>query len=103
MSTLAPALVRSFPKTPNHHVGPATTRRLRRGAYNIFVQTTREIGGNYRLYVGTTKSFWIPVFDYRTLQLDAKPHKDLFVLENPDGGAGPRDETGNRCHQSVRQ
>ena len=41
-STSAPALVCCFRKTPYRHVGPATTRRLRRARTDIFVQTTRE-------------------------------------------------------------
>ena len=57
------------------------------GAYSIFVQTTREIGGNYRLYVDDkiVLDNWIhltALSDYRTLQLDAKPHK--IVLEQTD-------------------
>ena len=54
------------------------------GSYDIFVQTTREVGGSYRLYVDdklvldnwTTLSALV---DYRTLRLEPGAHK--IVLE----------------------
>lgn len=59
------------------------------GAYDIFVQTTREIGGNYRLYVDdkllldnfTTLT---ALADYRTLLLKPGSHK--IVLEQTGRG-----------------
>ena len=53
-------------------------------SYDIFVQTTREVGGSYRLYVDDKLVLdnWTTLtalVDYRTLRLDAKPHK--IVLE----------------------
>src|SRR5688572_4637996 len=54
------------------------------GSYDIFVQTTREVGGSYRLYVDDKLVLdnWTTLTalaDYRTLRLDPKPHK--IVLE----------------------
>ena len=54
------------------------------GSYDIFVQTTRERGGNYRLYVDDKLILdnWTTLTalaDFRALPLDAKPHK--VVLE----------------------
>jgi beta-glucosidase len=54
------------------------------GSYDIFVQTTREVGGSYRLYVDDKLVLdnWTTLTalaDYRTLRLDNKPHK--IVLE----------------------
>jgi beta-glucosidase len=54
------------------------------GSYDIFVQTTRERGGSYRLYVDDKLvldnwTHMTALADYRTLPLDAKPHK--VVLE----------------------
>src|SRR6266566_7237180 len=54
------------------------------GSYDVFVQTTREVGGSYRLYVDDKLVLdnWTSLTalaDYRTLRLDAKPHK--IVLE----------------------
>jgi beta-glucosidase len=54
------------------------------GSYDIFVQTTREVGGSYRLYVDDKLVLdnWTTLTalsDYRTLRLDSKPHK--IVLE----------------------
>src|SRR3989440_187811 len=54
------------------------------GPYDIFVQTTREVGGSYRLYVDDKLVLdnWTTLTalaDYRTLRLDPKPHK--IVLE----------------------
>jgi len=54
------------------------------GSYDIFVQTTRERGGSYRLYVDDKLVLdnWTnmtALADSRTLPLDAKPHK--VVLE----------------------
>jgi len=59
------------------------------GSYNIFVQTTREIGGSYRLYVDDKLVIdnWITLkalADYRTLSLDKGPHK--VVLEQHGRG-----------------
>lgn len=59
------------------------------GDYNIFVQTTREIGGNYRLYVDDKLvidnwSILTALADYRTLKLSAGPHK--VVLEQHGRG-----------------
>lgn len=53
-------------------------------SYDIFVQTTREVGGSYRLYVDDKLVLdnWTTLtalVDYRTLRLDPKPHK--IVLE----------------------
>jgi beta-glucosidase len=54
------------------------------GSYDIFVQTTREVGGAYRLYVDDKLVLdnWntlTALSDYRTLRFDSKPHK--IVLE----------------------
>jgi beta-glucosidase len=54
------------------------------GSYDIFVQTTREVGGSYRLFVDDKLVLdnWTTLTalsDYRTLRLDPKPHK--IVLE----------------------
>jgi beta-glucosidase len=54
------------------------------GAYDIFVQTTREVGGSYRLYVDDKLVLdnWTTLtalVDYRTLRLDPGAHK--IVLE----------------------
>lgn len=54
------------------------------GSYDIFVQTTREVGGSYRLYVDDklVLDHWTTLtalVDYRTLHLDPQPHK--IVLE----------------------
>jgi len=54
------------------------------GSYDIFVQTTREVGGSYRLYVDDKLVLdnWTrltALADYRTLRLDPQPHK--IVLE----------------------
>ena len=54
------------------------------GSYEIFVQTTREVGGSYRLYVDDKLVLdnWTTLTalsDYRTLRLDSGPHK--IVLE----------------------
>jgi len=54
------------------------------GSYDIFVQTTREVGGSYRLYVDDKLVLdnWTTLTalaDYRTLRLDPQPHK--IVLE----------------------
>ena len=59
------------------------------GAYDVFVQTTREIGGNYRLYVDgqVVLDNWTTLTalsDYRTLQFAAGPHK--IVLEQTGRG-----------------
>jgi beta-glucosidase len=53
-------------------------------SYDVFVQTTREVGGSYRLYVDDklVLDHWThltALVDYRTLQLDSRPHK--IVLE----------------------
>ena len=58
------------------------------GSYDIFVQTTRERGGSYRLYVDDKLVLdnWTTLtalVDYRTLRLDPRPHK--IVLEQTDG------------------
>lgn len=54
------------------------------GSYDIFVQTTREVGGSYRLYVDDKLVLdnWTTLtalIDYRTLRLEPGPHK--IVLE----------------------
>jgi beta-glucosidase len=54
------------------------------GSYDIFVQTTREVGGSYRLYVDDKLVLdnWTTLTaltDYRTLRLDPGAHK--IVLE----------------------
>jgi beta-glucosidase len=54
------------------------------GSYDIFVQTTREVGGSYRLYVDDKLVLdnWTTLTalaDYRTLRFDPGPHK--IVLE----------------------
>jgi len=54
------------------------------GSYDIFVQTTREVGGSYRLYVDDKLVLdnWTTLTalaDYRTLHLDPGAHK--IVLE----------------------
>ena len=59
------------------------------GSFAVFVQTTREIGGTYRLYVDDKLVLdnWttmIALADYRTLKLDATPHK--IVLEQHGRG-----------------
>jgi len=53
-------------------------------SYDIFVQTTREVGGSYRLYVDDKLVLdnWTTLtalVDYQTLRLDSRPHK--IVLE----------------------
>lgn len=58
-------------------------------SYDIFVQTTRERGGNYRLYVDDKLvidnwTILTALSDYRTLRLDARPHK--IVLEQTGRG-----------------
>ena len=40
-----------FPSRRFRHVGLVITPRKHSGSYDIFVQTTREVGGSYRLYV----------------------------------------------------
>ena len=59
------------------------------GDYDIFVQTTRERGGNYRLYMDDKLvldnwTILTALSDYRTLSLAAKPHK--IVLEQTGRG-----------------
>ena len=59
------------------------------GSYEIFVQTHRERGGSYRLYVDDKLVLdnWTTLTalaDYRTLRLDARPHK--IVLEQTGRG-----------------
>jgi beta-glucosidase len=59
------------------------------GAYDIFVQTTRERGGNYRLYVDDKLVLdnWTTLTalsDYRTLRLEPGTHK--IVLEQTGRG-----------------
>jgi beta-glucosidase len=59
------------------------------GSYDIFVQTTRERGGSYRLYVDDKLVLdnWTTLTalaDYRTLRLEPKPHK--IVLEQRGRG-----------------
>lgn len=59
------------------------------GSYEIFVQTHRERGGSYRLYVDDKLVLdnWTTLTalaDYRTLRLDPKPHK--IVLEQTGRG-----------------
>jgi beta-glucosidase len=59
------------------------------GAYDIFVQTTRERDGSYRLYVDDKLVLdnWTTMTalaDYRTLRLDSAPHK--IVLEQHGRG-----------------
>ena len=59
------------------------------GSYDIFVQTHRERGGSYRLYVDDKLVLdnWTTLtalVDYRTLRLDTKPHK--IVLEQTGRG-----------------
>jgi beta-glucosidase len=54
------------------------------GAYDIFVQTTREVGGSYRLYIDDKLILdnWTTLTaltDYRTLRLEPGAHK--IVLE----------------------
>jgi len=54
------------------------------GSYDIFVQTSREVGGSYRLYVDDKLVLdnWTTLTalaDYRTLRLEPGPHK--IVLE----------------------
>lgn len=54
------------------------------GSYDIFVQTTREVGGSYRLYVDDKLvldnwTLLTALSDYRTLQLNPGAHK--IVLE----------------------
>lgn len=54
------------------------------GSYDIFVQTTREVGGSYRLFVDDKLVLdnWTTLtalVDYRTLRLDSGAHK--IVLE----------------------
>lgn len=59
------------------------------GSYDVFVQTTRERGGAYRLYVDDklVLDHWstlTALVDYRTLRLEPKPHK--IVLEQTGRG-----------------
>lgn len=59
------------------------------GSYEIFVQTHRERGGSYRLYVDDKLVLdnWTTLTalaDYRTLRMDTKPHK--IVLEQTGRG-----------------
>jgi beta-glucosidase len=59
------------------------------GSYDIFVQTTREIGGNYRLFVDDKLiidnwTILTALADYRTLNLSAGKHK--VVLEQHGRG-----------------
>jgi beta-glucosidase len=59
------------------------------GTYDVFVQTTREIGGNYRLYVDDKLVLdnWTTLTalsDYRTLRLEPGTHK--IVLEQTGRG-----------------
>ncbi|HEX6732621.1 MAG TPA: glycoside hydrolase family 3 C-terminal domain-containing protein, partial [Pyrinomonadaceae bacterium] len=59
------------------------------GSYDVFVQTTRERGGSYRLYVDDKLllDHWTTLtalVDYRTLRLEPKPHK--IVLEQTGRG-----------------
>ena len=59
------------------------------GSFAAFVQTTREVGGNYRLFVDDKPLLdnWehmTALADFRTLALDAKPHK--IVLEQRGRG-----------------
>jgi len=59
------------------------------GSYDIFVQTTREVGGWYRLFVDDklVLDSWqhmMALADFRTVPLDAKPHK--IVLEQHGRG-----------------
>jgi beta-glucosidase len=54
------------------------------GSYDVFVQTTREVGGSYRLYVDDKLvldnwTLLTALSDYRTLQLGSGAHK--IVLE----------------------
>jgi beta-glucosidase len=59
------------------------------GSYDVFVQTHRERGGSYRLYVDDKLVLdnWTTLTaltDYRTLRLDTRPHK--IVLEQTGRG-----------------
>jgi beta-glucosidase len=59
------------------------------GSYDVFVQTTRERGGSYRLYLDDKLilDHWTTLtalVDYRTLRLAGKPHK--IVLEQTGRG-----------------
>jgi len=59
------------------------------GSFQVFVQTTREVGGTYRLFVDDKLVFdnWVhmtALADYRTLALDKGPHK--VVLEQHGRG-----------------
>jgi Beta-glucosidase-related glycosidases len=59
------------------------------GTFHVFVQTTRENGGTYRLFVDDKLVLdnWVhmtALADYRTLALDKKPHK--VVLEQHGRG-----------------
>jgi beta-glucosidase len=59
------------------------------GSYEVFVQTIRERGGSYRLYVDDKLVLdnWTTLtalVDYRTLRLDPRPHK--IVLEQTGRG-----------------
>ena len=59
------------------------------GSFDVFVQTTREVGGTYRLLVDDKLVLdnWVhmtALADHRTLTLDAKPHK--VVLEQHGRG-----------------
>ncbi len=59
------------------------------GSYDVFVQTHREIGGSYRLYVDDQLVLdnWktlTALVDYRTLRLEHGPHK--VVLEQTGRG-----------------
>jgi beta-glucosidase len=59
------------------------------GSYDVFVQTHREIGGSYRLYVDEKLVLdnWktlTALSDYRTLRLEPGPHK--IVLEQTGRG-----------------
>jgi beta-glucosidase len=59
------------------------------GSFHVFVQTTREVGGTYRLFVDDKLVLdnWVhmtALVDYRTLALDKQPHK--VVLEQHGRG-----------------
>jgi beta-glucosidase len=70
------------------------------GSYEVFVQTTRERGGSYRLYVDDKLVLdnWTTLTalsDYRTLRLDPRPHK--IVLEQ----SGRNDRRAARLRMGV--
>jgi beta-glucosidase len=78
----------------------------RADSYDIFVQSTGEAGGYYRLYVDgkLVLDSWTTAFataDYATLSLDPVPHKIVLEHRGRPGWLGLRLRLGIAGHEDV--